>query len=197
VRTSTSRILFGLAEEHGGYFTTSEASRAGISYRQLSYHAASGELVRVLHGVYRLANYPAHSHGDMIAATLWAGPGSAVSHESALAVYGLASAMPAAIHLTVPPSFTGRRAGVRIHHASLGADERRRWDDVPVTAVERTLIDLTTSSDTSLLREAVSEALDRGLTSRSRLAHAVAHLGNRAQVRQALGIRLPAAQESA
>jgi predicted transcriptional regulator of viral defense system len=45
------------------------------------------------------------------AVTLWAGPGSAISHESALAVYGLASAMPAAIHLTAPRSFQGRRAG--------------------------------------------------------------------------------------
>ena len=47
----------------------------------------------------------------MIAATLWAGDASAISHESALVVYGLASAMPSVIHLTVPRSFTGARPG--------------------------------------------------------------------------------------
>jgi len=193
----TSRVFYELAAEHGGYFTTTEASQAGISHRQLSYHVASGTLERVTHGVYRLIDYPAHPRGDMIAATLWAGPDSAISHESALAVYGLASAMPSAIHLTAPASFQGRRAGVRIHREELGHDERRLWDDVPVTTVERTLIDITRSSDRSLLREAVSEFLERGLTTRKRLAHAITGREDTARIRRDLGIRLPAVRESA
>ena len=64
-------------------------------------------------------------------------------------------AVPAAIHLTAP-SFQGRRQGVRIHHEELGDGERHRRDEVPVTTVERTLADITRSSDTSLLRDAVS-----------------------------------------
>src|ERR1035437_1749722 len=86
-----------------------------------------------MHGMYRVVNYPPHPHGDMIAATLWAGDASAISHESALVVYGLASAMPSAIHLTVPRSFTGTRPGIRLHHQDLGQDERRLWDDVPAS----------------------------------------------------------------
>ena len=38
--------------------------------------------------------YPAHPHGDMIAVTLWAGPDSVISHQSALAVYRLAWRCP-------------------------------------------------------------------------------------------------------
>jgi predicted transcriptional regulator of viral defense system len=133
----------------------------------------------------------------MIAVTLWAGPGSAISHESALAVYRLASAMPAAIHLTAPASFQGRREGVRIHHEELGHDERRLWDDVPVTTVERTLIDITRSSDRSLVRDAVSESLERGLTTRKRLACAISGREDHAGIRRGLGIRLPAVRESA
>ncbi|HEX9032159.1 MAG TPA: type IV toxin-antitoxin system AbiEi family antitoxin domain-containing protein, partial [Streptosporangiaceae bacterium] len=159
-----SRTFYELAVAHGGYFTTREAAGAGLNYRQLSYHAAGGGLERVMHGVYRLAYYPEHQHRDMIAVALWAGAGSAVSHESALAVYELASAMPAVIHLTVPRSFTGRRKGVRVHHADLPGGDRRLWDDVPVTTVERTLIDLARSGEPSLLREAARESLDRGLT---------------------------------
>jgi predicted transcriptional regulator of viral defense system len=193
----TSRVFYGLATEHGGYFTTAEASQAGISYRQLSYHVAAGALERVIHGVYCLIDYPAHPHGDMIAVTLWAGSGSAISYESALAVYGFASAMPSAIHLTVPPSFQGRRAGVRIHQEDMGHDERRLWDDVPVTTVERTLIDITRSSDRSLVRDAVRESLERGLTTRKRLARAIIGREDRVRIRRDLGMRLPAVRESA
>jgi predicted transcriptional regulator of viral defense system len=197
MRTSASNAFYDLASEHGGYFTTREALQAGLSYRRLSYHVLSGELERVSHGVYRLVNYPAHRHGDMITATLWAGPDSAISHESALAVYGLASAMPAVIHLTAPSTFTGSRQGVRIHHAYLEPDERRLWDDVPVTTVERSLIDIAQGGDSSLLHDAVSDSLAQGLTTRLRLARAVARSAHPAEIRRALGIRLPAVKEAA
>jgi len=195
--TPTSRKLYELAARHGGLFTTAEASQAGISYRQLSYHVASGALERVSHGVYRLIDYPIHPHGDMIAATLWAGPDSAVSHESALAVYGLASAMPPVIHLTVPSSFTGRRDGVRIHHEKLAPGERRLWDDIPVTTMERTLIDISSSSDRSLVRDAVRESLEQGLTTRKRLAYALSSREDRTRIARNLGLRLPAARKHA
>jgi len=197
MQAPASRAFYELAIVHGGYFTTREASEAGLSYRKLAYHAARGKLERVMHGVYRLVNYPEHRHGDMIAVALWAGPGSAVSHDSALAVYELASAMPAVIHLTAPIAFTGRRKGVRVHHQDLMPGERRVWDDVPVTTVERTLIDLAGRADPSLLRDAVRESLDRGLTTRARLAETADRQPGRAQVRRALGIRLPTARESA
>ena len=68
MRSRLSSMLYELASRHGGYFTTREAAQAGLSSRQLSYHASSGELERVAHGVYRLVNYPEHAHGDMIVA---------------------------------------------------------------------------------------------------------------------------------
>ncbi len=196
MQSTTSRVFYELAARHGGYFTAGEAAQAGISYRQLSYHVASGGLERVSHGIYRLVNYPAHPHGDMIAVTLWAGPDSAISYESALVVYGLASAMPPVIHLTAPASFRGRRHGVRIHPEKLASDERRLWDDVPVTTMERTLIDITRSGDRAFLHEAVRESLERGLTTRKRLARAISSREDRARIRRDLGLRLPAVRES-
>jgi len=44
MRVTASRAFYELATKHGGYFTTREASQANLSYRQLSYHVASGEL---------------------------------------------------------------------------------------------------------------------------------------------------------
>src|SRR5260370_18592070 len=136
-----------------------------------------------MHGVYRIVNYPAHRHGDMIAATLWAGPGSAISHDSAVAVYELASAMPVVIHLTAPGSFTGSRSGIQIHHEDSAPAERRLWDVVPVTTVERTPIDLARTGDASLVREAARESVERGLSTPARLATALNREPDRAQLR--------------
>jgi hypothetical protein len=86
---------------------------------------------------------------------------------------------------------------VRIHHERLAPDERRLWDDIPVTTVERTLIDITRGSDQSLLRDAVRESLDQGLTTRKRLAKALSGREDRKRIGRDLGLRLSAAWESA
>lgn len=170
---STLEKLADLADVHGGYFTTAEAAQAGLSRRLLSHHAAAGTLERVTHGIYRLRLYPAQRFEDLIVIALWAGPDAAVSHESALVVYGLGEAMPPRVHVTVPRPFRGRRPGVVVHRRPMDNSERVVVDAVPVTSVERTLADVAESSDPSLVRAAASEALDRGLTTRRRLDRAV------------------------
>jgi Transcriptional regulator, AbiEi antitoxin len=88
MRSRLSSTLYGLAARHGGYFTTREAAQAGLSSRQLSYHASSGELERVAHGGYRLVNYPEHAHGDMIVATLRINAGCTLSAAATVGVTG-------------------------------------------------------------------------------------------------------------
>lgn len=191
METPASIRLFNLAERHGGYFTTQEALDASISNRLLTHFVSRGVLERVAHGIYRLVAYPGHPHADMLVATLWAGAHSAVSHESALAVYNLVQAAPPVLHVTVPQPFRGQRPGVRIHLADLKEGPTHVRDDVPVTSIERTLVDVARSSDRSLVREAVHESLERGLTTRRRLTVALGdvHEG-RTQVRRTWGVRL-------
>ena len=191
-----STRLFDVAERHGGYFTTAEALGTSISNRVLTHLVGRGVLERVAHGIYRLVAYPSHTHSDLLIATLWAGPGSAVSHESALAIYDVAQAAPPVIHLTVTRPFRGHRPGVRIHIADLPASATQVWDDVPVTSVERTLIDVARTSDPSLVRDAVHESLQRGLTTRNRLALALSQVNDgRTQIRRTWGVRLPATRD--
>ena len=156
--------LYDLAELQGGYFTTRHAVEAGVSTRLLSYYTQVGDIDRVVHGVYRLSRFPIHRFGEAIAATLWVGSGSVVSHDSALAVYGLGPAMPTVVHVSVPRRFRGTRPGVVIHVAPLTAGEVTVWDDVPVTAVARTLTDVAAESDPALAVEAARDALRHGLT---------------------------------
>ncbi|MDQ1292912.1 MAG: hypothetical protein QG608_793 [Actinomycetota bacterium] len=193
----TNRLLYSLASAHGGLFTTGEALAAGLTYRQMSHYVGTGVLERVTQGIYRLDQYPLHPHTDLIAVALWAGPGSAISHDSALAVYDLGQAMPAMIHVSVPGSFRGARPGVLVHRVGLPPAEVRIWDEVPVTSVERTLCDVAADADGFLAREATQEALARGLTTRARLGRAVSELSrDRTRVCRALGVRLPASGES-
>lgn len=170
---STLEKLADLADTHGSYFTTAEAAAVGVSRRALSHHAATGTLEWIEYGIYRFRLYPASRLADLIVVSLWAGPDSAVSHESALVVYGLGEAMPPVVHVTVPRLYRGRRPGVVVHHRPLDEGERVVVDAVPVTSVERTLFDVAESSDPALVRAAAREALDRGQTTRRRLERVV------------------------
>ncbi len=180
--------LYRIAEPQGGYLTTAQALEAGVSRRLLSHYAARGDLERVAYGIYRLHRFPVHRFGDLIATALWAGASGAISHDSALAVYGLGSAMPAVIHITVPRAFRGKRPGVLVHRASLPSAEVTLRDDVPITKVERTLCDVASTGDPSLARDAAREAIERGLTTRSRLSETVDEHPDRDQVRSVLGL---------
>ena len=166
---STLEAIADLADGHAGYFTTAEAAAAGVSRRALSHHASTGTLDRVEYGIYRLRRYPTQRFDDLIIVTLWAGPDSVVSHETALVVHDLGDAMPAVTNVTVPRRFRGQRPGVIIHVDPLEANERVVIDAVPVTSVERTLLDVAGTADPSLVRAATREALARGLTTRRRL----------------------------
>jgi predicted transcriptional regulator of viral defense system len=182
------RVFHELAEAHGGHFTVDQATGAGLTHRVLSYHVSTGELERVAQGVYRWTRFPPHPFGDVITAVLWAGDNTAASHETALAVYGLADVMPAVIHLTTPRRFRGRRQGVIIHRAPLSAAEIRVFNAVPVTTPARTLVDVARSSDPSLARQAAAEAIDQGLLTHRRLQAALDTTPDAERPRTALGL---------
>lgn len=153
--------LYELAEAQLGHFAASQAADVGIDRRYLAHHARSGNLQRVEHGIYRLRNFPSQRFEDVMVAVLWTGGDAVASHETALAIYELADAMPAVTHLTIERRFRGVRRGVIVHHAPLPATDVTARDDIPVTTPMRTLHDC--AADPSVLVTAAAEALDRGL----------------------------------
>ena len=167
------QILYDLAEQQAGYFTARQAVAAGVSRRALSGRARRGDLEPVRYGLYRLRNFPSQPFEDIVAACLWAGPDSAASHETALAVHGISDAMPATIHVTVPRRFRGKQTGVIVHHAPLAEDDRQVSNSVPVTTVARTLQDVASSSDPSLVQQALTQAIANGRLSRRQLRRIV------------------------
>jgi predicted transcriptional regulator of viral defense system len=162
--------LYLAADARAGYFTASQAADAGYSRSLLAHHAASGNLERVEHGIYRLRRFPESSHADLVVASLRTGGASAISHESALALWGLSDVLPSQVHVTVPRTASRRRLGLRLHTGALSNDDVREREGVRVTSVERTIADVARSGlSDDLILQAIGEALDRGLTTRARL----------------------------
>ena len=77
--------------------------------------------------------------------------------------------MPAAVHITVPRSFRGRRKGVIVHTAPLRDHERTTRNGVPVTSPGRTIRDIAARYGLDQAAQVASEAIAQGLVTRRRL----------------------------
>ncbi len=170
----TSRMdeLFALAEEQDGLFTSKEARSLGIQDSVLVRLRQRGRLERMSRGVYRIAHYPAERLAQYREAILWAqasnGPERiALSHETALLLYGISDVNPARVNLTVPASTRLRRVRpkwIAIHRADLAPDEMQRYEGMPVTTVERSILDvLATTRRMDIARQAITDALRKDL----------------------------------
>lgn len=159
-------MLYEIAESQAGYFTAAQAVEIGFSRERLSSNARTGRFLRVDHGIYRLALFPASAHEDLFVAWLRAGPEAAISHESALAVYELSDVLPSNVHVTVPRTASRRRKNIRQHTNELDKDEITSRSGLPVTTVTRTIADVASAGlAEELVRQAIEEALQRGMVS--------------------------------
>ena len=168
--------LYDLAEEHDGLLTSRDARRLGIKDSVLARLAQRGRLERASRGVYRIALYPTSRLGQYREAILWAQAGHhgpvriALSHETALSLYNVSDVNPSLVHLTVPKSARLRRespAWITIHRADLTAQETGLHEGMPITTIERSIIDvLSTTRRADIARQAVSDALKEGLLSK-------------------------------
>ena len=164
--------LFALAEEQDGLFTSREARSLGIQDSVLVRLRQRGRLERMSRGVYRIAQYPAERLAQYREAILWAqasnGPERiALSHETALLLYGISDVNPARVNLTVPVSARMRRVHpkwIELHRANLATEDIQLHEGMPVTTVERSILDvLATTHRSDFAREAITDALRKGL----------------------------------
>lgn len=173
-------FLYQLAEQQAGYFTATQARDAGFSYSLLSYHTGTGRFNRVRPRVYRIVQFPSSPHEDLYVAWLQAGPQAVISHDSALALYGLSDLLPHRIHVTLPRSASRRRSGLQLHTKRLEPDDVTRYEGLPVTTVLRTLNDVTAAGlADEQVQQAIQEALRRGLVTRESLLRLTASRGGR------------------
>jgi len=168
--------LYRLAEKQGGYFTAADAKALGYLYRYQHFHVKQGNWVRVDRGIYRLKNFPATGHEDLIRWWLWSRKKGAISHESAAAVYDLGDVLPAKTHLTVPLDFRKKAAaGVVLHKALLGEKDTEMREGFRVTTPLRTILDLARGHlDQERLTAVTKDAMRKGLLDRRTLLNILA-----------------------
>ena len=112
-----------------------------------------GRLCRVHAGVYAVGHARLTARGRWIAGVLACGEDAVLSHASAGVLWDLLPARGAQIHVTVPRRGARRRRGVVLHATlHLPSAERAIRDNVPVTSVARTLLDIAESDPTRLTR---------------------------------------------
>lgn len=171
-----ARRLYALAEGNAGYLTARAAAQAGIPRSTLSYHARpGGRLVHVARGLYRLRDFPSSPYEHIVAGWLRTPPSAdaIVSHESALELDELSDLIADQVHVTVPRAQRRKPIdGVAVHPTTfpITTEQRRRVLGMPVTTVDRTIIDVLRSAGmTEQIEMAVADALRRGLTTKRRL----------------------------
>jgi predicted transcriptional regulator of viral defense system len=174
-----ARRLYEIAQSQQGFFTTKQATRAGFAEKTHTYHVKVGNWIREHRGIYRLADFPTAERPDLMLWYLWSQNRQEVlegtySHDTALSLHELSDIMPSKLHMTVPKHFrrNSRIPGILIlHRADLAEGDLQEMQGVRVTRPLRTILDLLQAGqvDPSLIRQAIDEAMRRGLVSRKQI----------------------------
>lgn len=161
-----------------GVVSRAQVLELGLSISAIDRLVASGELQRVLPGVYRHSTAEESWLQRLMAALLWAGPDAAVSHRAAGALLGLDGITPGLVEISVTRSRRSLSKDVIVHCVSkLPACDITRVGVLRVTNASRTLIDLGGEVDLSTLEAALESALRQGQTSPPRLRWRLKELG--------------------
>lgn len=137
-----------------------------------------GRWERIHGGVYYLNVTPASWRIRLRAAVLGAGPHALASHRAAAALWELEGVRGEVVELTVPYSKLPDPEGAVVHRT------RRLLpsavvDSIPVTSVERTILDLASMLPDPVVEKCVTSALGQRLTTLDQIGAVVAEMGGR------------------
>jgi hypothetical protein len=160
-RGTDDEVICGLASRQHGLVARGQLVALGIGDRAISHRLRTGRLLLQYPGVYAAGHEAISYAGRALAAVMATAPGSAASHVTALALWGLREP-PTGIHVTATRRRAPRR-GVTIQRSALPGDEVALADGVPTTSVPRTLLDLSSMTGERRLRRLIKQAEFAGL----------------------------------
>ena len=178
-------------------FTTAQAERLGVARNTLAKACASGNLVRIAHGAYRMAGIPPTEIDELIAIWKLTNPalffherasrelwdGIAVSGRTAATVLGIGDFYLSPYRLTAPYRMRSNASSATFVTRRVERKDVSFSEGLPVTMPERTLVDLILDDeDPSLVNDALIDARERercrrGPPRRTRAKRVQAHKG--------------------
>ncbi len=166
------RVLGDLAADQWGLVTTAQAGTAGVDRTTLARLVDAGLLQSPTRGIYIMpAASPAHI--DERAAWLRLQPqrpawqrkpldadSGVISHRSAAKIHNLGDLTTDGVDITVPRRRTTRDPHVRLRRSTLQTSDVTVIDGLPITTVERTILDLLADhSDGGHVGDVIADAL--------------------------------------
>lgn len=177
-RTVEQRIA-ALAKSAHGVVTRSGLIAAGVTSKQVERRLASGALIRVHSGVYRVGHCARSVEASYLAAVLACGAGALLGGRASGWLWSLLTGAPPAPEVWAPTERTV--TGVRTRRArGIGGWERATCRGVPALTVAHTLVDLAAVLSLDGLARACHEAGVRYRTTPRQVAAVLAACSPRA-----------------
>jgi len=157
-RQSWHQPLAELADRQHGVVSIRQLEQLGYSRSTVARAAAAGRLHRLDRGVYSVGHRRLNWQGRCLGAVLACAPAVA-SHTSAAWLWELLRTRPGTIHLTAS---TRRHAksDYAVHFARLADEDRGFIEDIPVTALPRTLLDVAATFSPSRFERVLERSED-------------------------------------
>jgi len=163
-----------VAARQNGNITRRQLHDLGLDNNAVAYRVRIGRLYRVFRGVYSVGRRPITPHEWASAAVLACGSGAALSHGSAMALWGYWRHWDRPFEVTVAGD--RRTNGIRVHRSTtLRRREITTQLGIRVTTPARMLIDMSPRLTDRALKRTVNNALGSAWLTEDQLADTLAY----------------------
>jgi len=154
-----TRAIRELAERQHGVVARRQLIELGLGERVNQVRSEAGVLIPVFQGVFALGHSRITRHGRWMAVVLASGPGAVLSHGSAMELWGMRGSRGPVEVLRPSGGPRYRRPGIHLHQTrSLPERHVAEEQGIPVTTIERALLDMAGRLDTKQAERALVAA---------------------------------------
>jgi hypothetical protein len=172
---SVDRAVARLAAGQYGVVERGQLVALGLSGTAIGRWVEAGRLHRLHRGVYAVGHPLVPTRGRWLAAVLACGPGAALSHASAAALWSLRATDAVLLDVTLPGTGARRQPGLRVHRArNLAPADVATVDSIRVTSPARTILDVAATLDARALERVLDRAEREGVYDGRALAAVIA-----------------------
>lgn len=162
--TRADVLIAGFAARQHSAVSRHQLLDSGLGEDRINRHIRCGLLVPVFAGVYRHAEVPPTWRTRLAAAVLACGPGAVASHRSAGSLFELRDIPGYRPEVTVVDTTPRLHSGIHVHRTNLlHPVDATAVDGIPVTSIERTLLDLGGVLPFEIVEVAAQDAMIRKL----------------------------------